>query len=323
MRPLTPAVRVAASSILLLSFVHIIFWAILAITLRPELPHEFPYNYFFPILCLFSVAGVPGIFVGAGLFYARNWARIAAIALGAITAFFCALGMLLPLLILFAVLPLGGLGVDLPVAKGDFFRLFLVYLFIFSLSLWWIFLFSRKSVIAQFTVGAVSVAEATPKKPACPPPIALLAWLMIASSALSALSWPLILGRIPAMLFTHIYSASTSAWIWIVNLLLFSVCGIGLLKLRRWSYSGTILLHVFWLISLFVSQLSPLYDGYMKICLHALELPQTYPGLDVVHLPQWVMVLATAIPTLLLIVGLFYYRRSFLKAVEDSRHLSA
>src|SRR5262249_22036861 len=146
---------------------------------------------------------------------------------------------------------------------------------------------------------------------ACPPPIALLAWLMIVSSALSAVSWPLILGRIPAMLFTHIFSPQASLWIWIANILFFLLCGIGLLKLQHWSYTGTIALHVFWLASPFVSQLSPQYPAYLQNCLSALEIQENYPGLNLLRFPQWISAVITALPTALLIAGLFYYRRSF------------
>lgn len=324
MLTLTPAVRVAATSILLLSIVHIFFWALLAITLRTDLPSEFPYNYFVPIMSVISGAGLLGVFVSVGIFRACNWARIAAIALAAIAAFFCALGMLMPLLVVFGGLPLADLGLDIHVAqKNDFVRLFLIYLFVFSLAIWWIFLFSKKSVAIQFSPNAAAAAPAAPKKPACPPAIALLAWLMIISSTLSAISWPLILGRIPAMLFTHIYYQPASNWIWAINLILFLACGIGLLKLKRWSYTATIVLHTFWLVSLLVSQFSPLYDQYMRICLDALEINQNYPGLNLIRFPQWIAAVTTAIPTLLLIIGLFYYRILFLKAVADSRHLSS
>jgi hypothetical protein len=322
MSSLTPAVRIAASSILLLSLVHAFFFAFFAITIRADLPAEFSYNYFFLILCIISAAGLLGVLVAAGLFYARNWARIAAIALATIVAFFSAFAMLVFLVLIFGILPGGGPEIELH--STDLIRLFTVYLFVFSLAIWWIYLFSKKGVAAQFSANARFAVPQVPKEPVCPPPIALLAWLMIVSSALSALSWPLILGRIPAMLFTHIYSAQTSRCIWGANVVLFLICGVGLLKLRPWSYTGSIALHIFWLVSLLVTQLSPLYESYMRICLNALELPQNYPGLNLLHFPQWLSALATALPTVILIAGLFYYRRSFLKAAaESSGHRAA
>lgn len=145
---------------------------------------------------------------------------------------------------------------------------------------------------------------------------------MIISSGLSGLSWPLIVGKIPAMLFTHVFSMASSKWIWAANIVLFLVCGIGLLKLQRWSYTGTIALHIFWLVSMFVSQMSPLYDSYLRLCLNALEIPQTYPELSLPRFSPWLTATVSAIPAALLIAGLFYYRRSFLKAAEDSHRSS-
>jgi hypothetical protein len=316
MPKLTLPVRIAAGSILLFSLAHIIFWGMLAFSARANLPDTFLYSYFLPILCIFSAAGLFGAIVAVGIFRARNWARVAALVLAALIAFFCIFAILA-----LAVMALGsfsmGLGIEIP-QKSDLTRIALAYFFIFSLAFSWIILFSRKSVAAQFSASTTALDQTIPARPACPPPIRLLAWLMIFSSALSALSWPLILGRIPAMLFTHIFSAQTSKWIWAANILLFTVCGIGLLKLQRWSYSATIALHAFWLVSLLFTQLSPTYEQYMNQCLDALELSQTYPALTHFRFPQWLSALTTAIPTALLIVGLLYYRRAFLKAAGET-----
>jgi hypothetical protein len=95
-----------------------------------------------------------------------------------------------------------------------------------------------------------------------------------------------------------------------------------LLKLRRSSYDSTIALHLFWLISLLTAQLSSNYQAYTLHCLKLLDLGETYPVLNRIHFPQWVSATTIAIPTALLIAGLFYYRRSFLQAVQTSRHSS-
>ncbi len=317
MPKLTLPVRIAAASIFVLSFLHTVFWLALALFLHPDITIQLPYPLLRFLLGMFSLAGVAGGLIAIGLFRARNWARIAALVFGALVAFFCALGMLVLLVLVFGVLPVGGPEIELH--SIDFLRLFIVYLLVFSLAISWIVLLAKKNVAAQFSSPFADAAIGT--KPTCPKPIALLAWLMIISSALSALSWPLILGRIPAMLFTHIFPAQTSKWIWVANIALFLLCGIGLLRLKRWSYTGTIALHAFWLLSLLFTQLSPKYDQYMTACLNALEIPQTYPFLSHLHFPQWISALAAAIPTALLIAGLFYYRRAFLEtATESSQH---
>ena len=319
MPKLTLSVRMAAGSILVLSVAHILFWFTLAVTARSDASGSYPYNLLSRVAFAFSAAGLFGLAVGIGIFFARNWARIGALVIGALVALFGAFGVLALVMLSFGALSLG-LGVEIP-QKSALVRAGIVYFLSFALALWWIFLFSRRSVAAQF-VGSqpIAVSAASTKKSACPPPIALLAWLMILSSALSAVSWPLILGKIPAMLFTHIFTAQASKFIWAANILLFLACGIGLLRLQRWSYTATISIHLFWLVSLFVSQLSANYGAYTRSCISTLQLGATYPVLDHLHFPQWVSAVATAVPTALLIAGLFYYRRAFLLTVQDSHH---
>ena len=321
MTKLSLAVRIAAGSIVALSVIHIVFWAWLARAARAGDSSEFPYSYVFPVLCVFSAAGFSGIVVGAGLFRSKNWARVAALVLSALVGCFCALSVLALFIVSFGALPLG-LGVEIP-QKSDLLRVAVIYVLIFAVAAWWLIVFSRKPVAAQFSGPNRAKLEDAQKKPACPAPIALLAWLMIISSALSAASWPLILGKIPAMLFTHIFSSGPSKLIWLANILLLAICAVGLLKLQRWSYEGTIALHLFWLVSLLTTQLSSNYRAYTLLCLNVLDLGETYPVLNRIHFPQWVSAITTAIPTALLIAGLFYYRHSFLHAVQTSRHPSS
>ena len=313
---LTFPVRAAALSILLASVFHIFFWAIMAVAAR-ELPDFYPYTLFLPVACVFSTLGLFGIFVGVGLFRVRNWARLAALVLAALAAAFCAFGILVASLILLESTA-ATLGIELAAnSRRYLIGLDLLYLFIFCLALWWIYLFSRRFVAAQFAESQSPASRLTQKKASCPPPIALLAWLMIGSAALCAASWPLILGKIPAMLFTRIYSPAASKWIWTVNIVLFLACGVGLLRLQRWSYTGTIALHVFWLVSLFVSQVSPAYPRYLGLCFAALQADQSATYFIHFALSSFASAFATAIPTALLIAGLFYYRSAFLKAADE------
>ena len=315
---LTLSVRIAAVSILLLSALHIVFWATLAIAAHSAAPATYPTNLLFPVSCVFSVAGLFGVMVGVGVFRARPWARIAALVIAALVLLFCGFGILVLIMTLVGFSG-PGLAVDIPAASKTYsVSMGLAYLLIFLLAIWWVYVFSHKSTAAQFSSPTLTPTEGIPKKPSCPPPITLLAWIMIITSGLSALSWPFILGRIPTMLFTHVFSMTSSKGIWAANIILFLVCGIGLLKLQRWSYTGALALHTFWLVSMFVSQLSPLYEPYLRICFNALEIPQTYPELRLPPFSPWLTAVVSAIPTTLLIAGLFYYRRSFLKAAAEA-----
>ena len=309
---LTLSVRIAAASILLLSVLHVLFWAVLAFAIRSISP-PYPESLLFPVGCLFSAVGTLGVGVGVALFRVRPWARVAALVLAALVGLFCAFAIL----VVIGLLLVSGSTADFSLHRADFIGFLLTYFVAFSIAVWWIALFSRQKVALQFSSGSYS-APRTTRVLACPPPIALLAWLMIISAGLSALSWPLILGRIPVMLFTHVFSMASSKWIWAANVVLFLICGIGLLKLQRWSYAGAIALHIFWLVSMFVSQMSPLYEAYLRLCLNTIEITETYPELSLPRFSPWLTAIVSAIPTALLVAGLFYYRRSFLKAADDS-----
>ena len=319
MPKLSLAVRFAASSILLLSFVHIAFWALMGFWVHLMGINGNQFTILYVAIGVISVGGFAGVAIVVGVLKAKNWARLGALALGGVSAFISAFALFVLFLLIAIGSPSFGLLTNLVEDnRGGFVKLGLVYLFVFSLAVWWIVLFSRKSVVAQFSSGAEARIPLTASKPVCPPPIALLAWLSIISSALAAFSWPLIFGRIPAMLFTRVYPIQTSQWIWAANILLFLLCGVGLLKLYRWSYDATIVLHVFWTVSLFFSQFSPNYPGYIRECLLALEFPSTINDPTAFVFPYWLTAILSVVPTFLLVVGLFYYRRSFLRAAAEA-----
>src|SRR5262249_55922765 len=191
MAKLTLSVRIAAGSILLLSVLHIFFWAVLAVAALSRDSTFYPISLLFPVACVLSVGGFFGILVGVGIFRARAWARIAALVIAALVLVFCGFGILVLTLSLVGLFGLG-LGVEIPTTNKTYLiGMGLTYLSVFLLAVWWIYVFSRKSTAAQFASKPSTTIEAISKKPSCPPPIALLAWLMIISSALSALSWPL------------------------------------------------------------------------------------------------------------------------------------
>ncbi len=318
---LSTSVRAAAVSILFLSIAHFVFWALLAAWVYTSGLNDGQYTMLFVAQCLISVGGFAGVLVAVGIFKAKNWARLAVLTLGAIVGFFSALATLV-LVLLFLVGP-NIFDSLVGASHSNMIKLAILCAFVFSLSLWWIVLFSRPHVAEQFGAELAIAAPALSNKPACPPPIALLAWLIIISAVLSALLGFTVNGMIPAMLFTQVYSGHSGQWIWTINIAILLLCGIGLLKLQRWSYTATIAFHVFWLVSIFISQISPAYPEYIRTCLNFFRIPQNYPGVNLLRFPQWISAIATAIPTALLIAGLFYYRGSFLKAVEESDRFSS
>src|SRR5215475_5201931 len=156
-------VRIAATSILLLSLTHIIFWGGLATYVAVTGLNNGQFATLFIAFCLISAAGVVGVTIALGIFGARNWARIAAIGLGAVSAFVCAIALLVLFVLIVASPQSFGL-FDNMVAenRGNFIWAAFIYLLVLALSLWWIFLFAKKTVAAQ--LSSTATAPLVPNK---------------------------------------------------------------------------------------------------------------------------------------------------------------
>lgn len=317
------SVTAIAVSVLLLSAAEILLAYLIFAGLRndPYIPVDdqmAPYalSVVFIFLFLLAAAGIAGFAAALGLLRMRNWGRLTTLVIAGLILCTSLFGLFVSILLMFGSAAIPG---ESGFAFGTGAILLSLCVLIFAFGLWWIILLNRKNIREQFSPQETNQNHSAADKSRCPPPIALLAWLMVASSILCLISWPLLFGKIPAMLFTHIYLHPASSWIWAINSIFFIACGIGLLKLQRWSYTATIAIHAFWMISLLVSQLSPLYSNYTSECLDALQLTEIIGTSSLSFIPAWLSATLTALPTALLIAGLFYYRPSFL-AASLARH---
>src|SRR5260370_36843472 len=81
------------------------------------------------------------------------------------------------------------------------------------------------------------------------------------------------------MVFGYVLPGNAGKIVLIITSLAFTIAGIGLLKLKPWSYSLTISLQLFWLASGVASALTPNYgavmDSYMKEVQASFHLPET------------------------------------------------
>jgi hypothetical protein len=106
----------------------------------------------------------------------------------------------------------------------------------------------------------------------------------------------------------------------LLSCLAFFVAGVGLLKLKPWSYSLTIGLQLFWLASTVVTLLTPNYksvmDSFMKEMQASLHLPETqFPPGNFAHNYGWTVVLGLLFAGAILGL-LVYYRPRFLEAAS-------
>ena len=252
-----------------------------------------------------------------GLIYPRNWARIFVLIGGSFSVFFGLMGIPIAF---FTQFPPNPRSPALSAESMQVVRWFLlgIYGIPLLIGIWWLILFNRKSVKAQFARQGES-ADQGPRKLACPLPIAVLAWFYVAS-VLNLLFLPLLSFHLPLFVFGRVLPGSTGGAVLMLSSLAFAIAGIGLLKLKPWSYSLTIGLQLFWLASALVSALTPNYgalmDSYMK------EVQASFPLLDALSSPfniaqqyGWMMtgglVFAGAILGLLV-----YYRPRFLEVAS-------
>jgi len=264
-----------------------------------------------------------GIATGIGLLYLRNWARISLLIWGGFSVFFGLIGIPIAFLTQFPANPNSP---ALPAESLQVVRwiLLVIYGVPLVIGVWWLILFNRKTVKAQFAGHGESADQGLPRKPACPLPIAVLAWFYVAS-ALNLLLLPLLSFHLPLFIFGRVLPGRTGGAVLMLSSLAFAIAGIGLLKLKPWSYSLTIGLQLFWLASGVATALTPNYgavmDSYMKEMQASFHLPQTYsPPFSFAQHYGWMvggLVFAGAILGLLI-----YYRPRFLEEASRAASVS-
>lgn len=259
-----------------------------------------------------------GIATGIGLIFLKNWARISVLIWGGLSVFFGVLGIPIAFL-----MPLSGPpgAAELPPGSVQLIRwaLLAIYGLPLTVGVWWLILFNRKTIKAQFAGTITPSDSGVPQKPRCPLPINVLAWFYV-TSILNLLFLPFVPVHMPVFVFTKLLPDRIGLAVLILSCLAFTVSGIGLLKLKPWSYSLTIGLQVFWLTSTAVSMLRPNFNAVMQSFLKQIEaslhLPESQfsPNTFMQHF-GWFMVFALLFAGAILGL-LIYYRERFLEAAS-------
>ena len=269
--------------------------------------------------------GVWGLVSGFGLLGYRNWARISTLIWSGITVPFC---LLVAVVILVIKLPTGAQDPD----AANFARIVasLLYLSPAGIAVWWLILFTRKSIASLFLIPAGQLdgteaisadainanaigAPAIEKKPKCPVPIAVVAWILVVSCALSTL---FLLRHPPASpLFGHVLRGEAASFFFLSSLVITMAAGIGLLKLKPWAFWLMFGWQLFALFNGTITLLSPNYDSLMREVIQASgygnapPLPMQYYRL----ISTFTLVLLSAVPVILLV-----YRSRFFAAAAPS-----
>lgn len=256
---------------------------------------------------MFGVVAVLGIATGVDLLRRRRWARISVLIFA---GFLCLMGFTAGFVILVMPLPTPAhppaevawvmTGVRVVLAAFYFLQM--------ALGAWWLWLFTRESVKAQFGKAAVAApAGASPAAAAArvgvaqgrPVSITIIAVLLL----IGILNAPIALAlRLPALFLGKL----VAGWAAAAFFLGFSVAGlaigIGLLKLRPWSRWGAIGLYAFGLLNAASMALPGRMDALMEIMWSRMPA-EMRPPMNFPMPPMWIYML----PGMVLVGVILYF----------------
>jgi hypothetical protein len=291
------------------------------------------------MMLAFLAVALFGIACGVGLIRFRNWARISTLVWSGIAAPICLAAMTAMLLI------------PLPPTPSSPIPNFVLRLIVctfygapLAIAAWWLILFTRPRIIAQFRAAAPSAAGATgdpftalpspanapvddsgftstipatysppstPPRPSIPLPIIVLSCFFLIGAASIFL---IFFVHIPAMVFGRAFTGLTGSTIYATWCLLYAIAGIGMLRRVSWAYSVAIAVQILSIISGIMTVLSPNFDSMMRRAMINMDLPppEVYSSPSMAHLRGF-SVMGLIFP--LAILGLLaYYRPRFLEA---------
>ena len=284
----------------------------------PQFP-SFARNLAVGSMALFAGLAVFGVFTGIGVLRLKNWARISMLVWSGITAAICGCVLAFLAIIPFPTPP------NAPANIAAFTRVAagLVYGLPLAIAIWWLILFNRKAIAAQFAAPAPdSPLDASgfpgqttsPSKPPLPLPITVLAVFLLTSSLSLSL---LFFVHAPMVLFAHAFRGPAGTAVWITICLLSTAAGIGLLCRKVWSYSLTLGLQLLGFLSGIVTLASPKYPDLMREAIASMAFSTApYPEYSIEQLRRFSYA-SLAFPVLIGIL-LLYYRSRFLQACASS-----
>jgi hypothetical protein len=259
-----------------------------------------------------------GIATGIGLLLLRNWARISILIWGGLSVFFGVVGIPFAFL-----MPLSEPAGTAQLPPGTMRMIHVMLSIIYGLPLavgtWWLILFNRKTIKAQFAGTTPPFDAALPQKPRCPLPVTVLAWFYV-TLLLNLFFLPFFSAHPPIFLFGMRLPDGIGLGILLLSCLAFTISGIGILKLKPWGYSLAMGLQAFWITSSIASMLRPNYkaamEGYFKEIESSMQLPASQFAANP-FMQHFNGLMGAGLVFSGAILGLFiYYRQRFLAAAS-------
>lgn len=271
----------------------------------------------------FLLCGLFVIVVGVQVIRLRNWARISLLVIAGCLLFFGVIGIAVIFVTAFVT----------PFPDPRVSRLLLVsilavtYGIPIAIALWWLILFTRSSIAAQFHLSAVAPADRPAKspavstfrlsKPGCPPVIRIVGWYL-ASFILLIPFVPFTIRHFPAFFFGHVFRGPAAFFVYLSSLGLLILPGFGLLFLKPWSYPLAIASQLVVCANGIATAFSPAYTELLRSLFGQMNLVE-FPGTEeMLHYSRYFNFLGLIMPIAILITLLVVRRQFFAAAYAES-----
>jgi hypothetical protein len=255
--------------------------------------------------------------VGIQVIRLRNWARISLLVIAGLMLFFGVMGIAVIFVTLFVSTP-----ADPRVSRGLLAAMLaLIYGIPTAISLCWLILFTRSSVVAQFHDFAALQPPRAPSamsvfnNPECPLAVRIIGWYL-GSFILVIPFIPFLPSSVPAMYFGKVFFGPAALGVYAFNFALISIPGIGLLLLKRWSYPLTIASQLLASINAIFTTSSPSYEASVRVVFEKMNIPNFPSNTEqMLHYSRYFNLIGLLIP-IAIVVTLFLARGKFYEAAN-------
>jgi hypothetical protein len=268
--------------------------------------------WIFLLLCAIFV-----VVAGVQVIRLRNWARISLLTIAGLMLFFGLMGIVVIFVTLFVSTP-----ADPRISEGFLAAvLAVIYGIPTAVSIWWLILFTRRSVVAQFQTSAALEPPPPPSamavfnNPECPLAIRIVGWYL-GSFVLVIPFLPFLSGSIPAIYFGKVVFGPAALAVYALNFALISIPGIGLLLLKRWSYPFTIVGQLLASANAICTTLSPSYEATVRAMFEKMSIPSLPSSTEqMLHYSRYFSLIGLIFP-IAIVVTLLVTRRKFYEAAN-------
>jgi hypothetical protein len=247
----------------------------------------------------------------------RNWARVSMLVIAGCLLFFGLVGIVVTFVSVFVAIP-----AQPAVPQGLLLTvLAITYGIPAAISVWWLILFTRRSVVVQFQAQS-ALEPQRPRSslsvfnnPECPLGVRIVGWYL--GSFIVVIPFiPFMPKSVPAVLFGYVFFGAAAAAIYLFNFAIISIPGIGLLLLKRWSYPLTYASQVLAGVNAVFSTLSPSYESSVRAMFEKMNMPEIPAYTEqMLHYSRYFSLIGLVFPVAIL-VTLSVFRQKFYEAAD-------